>query len=67
MKIIGASVKFSRQLAGVRKAPGVYSERDAAAPMVEGESFGDCVQRAFVDVKKRICTDLTILPNHELK
>jgi hypothetical protein len=67
MKILGARVKFSRQLSGPRKAPGSYAERDAAAPVGEGESFGDCVQRAFVDVKKQICTDLTILPNHELK
>ena len=67
MRIIGASVKFSRQLSGPRKAPGSYSERAAHAPMVEGESFGGCVQQAFVDVKKQVCTDLTILPNHELK
>ncbi len=67
MEIYGASVKFTRQLAGMRKAPGCYAERKAEAPLVEGDSFGECVQRAFVGVKERVCTDLTILPNHELK
>jgi hypothetical protein len=70
MRIIGASVKFSRQINGgqsQRKAPGFYSEREAAAPITEHESLGECVQRAFAEVKKRVCDDIQLPPNHELK
>ncbi len=67
MRIIGASVKFSRQLPGARKAPGAYAEHKAAAPITENESLGECVQRAFAEVKGRVCKDLYLKPNTELK
>ncbi len=66
MRILGASVKFTRQLPGVRKGPGVYAVREAEAPLVEDESLGECVQRAFAGAKARVCVDLNLPPNSEI-
>lgn len=70
MRIVGAKVIFSRQLnfgVGSKKMPGAYAEKSADVQLLDGESFGESVQRAFADVKQRVCADLNLPPNSELK
>lgn len=70
MRIVGAKVRFTRQAdggQGTRKAPGFYADRKANVVLEEDETFSTNVQRALDGAKARVCDDLNLPPNHELK